>query len=23
LAHDLRDKAYDPEWRLFYPKGLE
>ncbi|MEK7406134.1 MAG: hypothetical protein AAB225_13595 [Acidobacteriota bacterium] len=22
LAHDIRDKAYDQEWRLFYPKGL-
>ena len=22
LAHDVRDKAYDREWRLFYPKGL-
>jgi hypothetical protein len=23
LAHDIRDKAYDPEWRLFYPKDFE
>ena len=23
LAHDLRDKVYDSEWRLFYPKGFE
>lgn len=22
LAHDLRDLAYDPEWRLHYPKGF-
>jgi hypothetical protein len=22
LAHDLRDKAYDSDWRLFYPKGF-
>jgi predicted transcriptional regulator of viral defense system len=22
LAHDLRDSAYDSEWRLFYPKGF-
>lgn len=22
LAHDIRDKAFDPEWRLFFPKGL-
>jgi len=22
LAHDLRDRAYDSEWRLFYPKGF-
>ncbi len=23
LAHDMRDKVYDTEWRLFYPKGFE
>ena len=23
LAHGMRDRAFDPEWRLFYPKGLE
>jgi hypothetical protein len=22
LSHDLRDLAYDPEWRLHYPKGF-
>ncbi len=22
LAHDIREKAYDREWRLFYPKGF-
>lgn len=22
LAHDIRDKAYDPHWRLYYPKGF-
>ena len=23
LAHDIRDRAYSDEWRLFYPKGFE
>lgn len=23
LANDLRDLAYDPEWRLHYPKGFQ
>jgi len=23
LAHNIHDKAYDPMWRLFYPKGFE
>jgi hypothetical protein len=23
LAHDIRDRAFDPEWRLYYPKGFE
>jgi len=23
LAHDIRDRVFDPEWRLFYPKGFE
>lgn len=22
LAHDIRQKTFDPEWRLFYPKGF-
>ncbi len=22
LAYDIRDRAYDSDWRLFYPKGL-
>jgi hypothetical protein len=22
LAHDIRDRAYDSAWRIFYPKGL-
>jgi hypothetical protein len=23
LAHDIRDRLYNAEWRLFYPKGFE
>jgi hypothetical protein len=23
LAHDIRDRVFDSEWRLFYPKGFE
>jgi predicted transcriptional regulator of viral defense system len=23
LSHGMRDRAFDPEWRLFYPKGFE
>jgi hypothetical protein len=23
LSHDIRDKEYDANWRLFYPKGFE
>ncbi len=23
LAHNIREKAYDPSWRIFFPKGLE
>jgi predicted transcriptional regulator of viral defense system len=23
LAHDMREKAYSKEWRLYYPKGFE
>lgn len=23
LAHDMREKTYSAEWRLFYPKGFE
>jgi predicted transcriptional regulator of viral defense system len=23
LAHDMREKVYSDEWRLFYPKGFE
>ena len=22
LAHDIRDRDYREEWRVFYPKGL-
>jgi hypothetical protein len=22
LAHDMRDTAYSPEWRLHYPQGF-
>ena len=23
LAYSLKDKQYDPEWRLYFPKGLD
>jgi hypothetical protein len=23
LTYDLRDKAFDPDWRLFFPKSLQ
>lgn len=23
LAHDIRDRDFDPQWRLYFPKGLQ